>query len=56
MVRADLQPGTTTENPVYIAPTDGTYYLKVIFAQFGHNPPDRTPLEYELEIDLPQKT
>ncbi|UWR24445.1 DUF4214 domain-containing protein [Sulfitobacter sp. S190] len=43
---------TGTETISFLVPQDGTYYAKVISAQFGDNAPDGTILSYRLELDL----
>ena len=54
-VSADFQP-TGPETVSYLAPADGTYYLKVFTAQFVDNPPPGTALNYALSVDMPEPT
>jgi len=40
-----------TESFTYLIPADGTYFLRVMTAQFGTGAPDGTVLSYSLDVD-----
>ncbi|MBN9889852.1 DUF4214 domain-containing protein, partial [Salipiger abyssi] len=49
------QGNATSESLSYIAPTDGTYYLRVLSALYPGGAPNGFTLDYELELDLPEE-
>lgn len=53
LLKRDIAPGGM-ENFDLRTPESDTYYLRVYAASLGNDPPADTPLDYTLDIDLPE--